>query len=136
MTEDRQDSLSFLDPGVTPEKTRLLVRQIFRSTTETTDLETKLNNLSFLCGVACSYLLDYAKRSEPESSAQEESSTDAVKNPDCVSDLALARSMYEQYTDNHPTIHSNRFPSWQELTPNGRAEWHIKAREAGRNGAG
>lgn len=56
----------FLEPGVTPEKTRALVRKIWQITHEESDRETMLNNLCFLCGVACSYLLTYAKDSVPE----------------------------------------------------------------------
>ena len=41
-----------------------------------------------------------------------------------------AKRLYEKYTDNHPTIHSNRFPPWEELTPEQRDEWRQKATDA------
>lgn len=41
-----------------------------------------------------------------------------------------ARALYEQYTANHPTIHCNRFPSWNELTQDGQDEWFKKAQDA------
>lgn len=65
----------FLEPGVTPEKTRALVRKIWQITHQESDRETMLNNLCFLCGVACSYLLAYAKDTDPDGpllQAQEE----------------------------------------------------------------
>ena len=37
------------------------------------------------------------------------------------------KSMYDEYSGNHPTIHSNRFPSWNELTQLQRDEWMRKA---------
>lgn len=40
---------------------------------------------------------------------------------------AEAKSMYASYTDNHPTIHSNRFPSWSGLTEIERDQWRDKA---------
>jgi len=30
---------------------------------------------------------------------------------------------YQRYTDNHPTIHSNRFPAWSELTEDEKQKW-------------
>jgi hypothetical protein len=39
----------------------------------------------------------------------------------------LAKRLYNEYTDNHPIIHSNRFPSWEELTENTRDEWVERA---------
>lgn len=34
-----------------------------------------------------------------------------------------ARKAYELHADNHPTIHSNRFPTWEELDPALRDQW-------------
>lgn len=34
-----------------------------------------------------------------------------------------ARAAYEEHTANHPTIHTNRFPTWEELTPTERKRW-------------
>lgn len=42
---------------------------------------------------------------------------------------AEARRLYNAYTSNHPTIHCNRFPAWEELDVTTRAEWIKKARE-------
>jgi len=36
---------------------------------------------------------------------------------------ATARSEYTKACDNHPTIHSNRFPSWSELGDAARVHW-------------
>lgn len=34
-----------------------------------------------------------------------------------------ARAAYEKSTANHPTIHANRFKSWDELSPDAKANW-------------
>lgn len=34
-----------------------------------------------------------------------------------------ARARYIEYTSNHPTIHCNRFPAWEELTQTQKDEW-------------
>jgi hypothetical protein len=34
-----------------------------------------------------------------------------------------ARRAYQAYADNHPTIHCNRFPPWDELDPKSRDIW-------------
>jgi hypothetical protein len=34
-----------------------------------------------------------------------------------------ASKLYQRYTDNHPTIHSNRFPAWSELTEDEKQKW-------------
>lgn len=41
---------------------------------------------------------------------------------------AVAKKLYAKHTDNHPTIHCNRFPAWDELSPTERGEWRTKAR--------
>lgn len=41
-----------------------------------------------------------------------------------------AQKLYEQHTDNHPTIHSNRFPAWSELTQQERDQWIAKLHQA------
>lgn len=41
-----------------------------------------------------------------------------------------ARRLYTNMMDNHPTIHSNRFGTWAELTESGRNVWRIRARES------
>ena len=45
------------------------------------------------------------------------------------------KSLYDEYSGNHPTIHSNRFPSWSELTHDQRDEWNRKAATLGRQRA-
>jgi hypothetical protein len=40
-----------------------------------------------------------------------------------------ALSAYERMTDNDPIVHSNRFPSWSELTEEQRQEWRNKVME-------
>lgn len=40
----------------------------------------------------------------------------------------LAEKLYTNYTDNHPTMHSNRFAGWRELTAAGKDEWIAKAK--------
>jgi hypothetical protein len=59
-----------------------------------------------------------AARSEPEAEMVE---TDIV---------AEARRRYDHSTDNHPTIHSNRFPTWGELSAGERKRWIDEARAA------
>ena len=46
------------------------------------------------------------------------------------------KSMYDEYSGNHPTIHCNRFPSWSELTHDQRDEWNRKAATLGRQQGG
>jgi hypothetical protein len=40
---------------------------------------------------------------------------------------AAAIHLYGHHAGNHPTIHCNRFPSWDELTQAQRIEWRKKA---------
>ncbi len=40
------------------------------------------------------------------------------------------RLAYERHTDNHPTIHCNRFLSWGELTGAEREQWAERAAAA------
>lgn len=40
----------------------------------------------------------------------------------------VAKKLYGQHTDNHPTMHCNRFPAWSELKDPDREEWREKAR--------
>lgn len=42
-------------------------------------------------------------------------------------DEEAARKLYQAETDNHPTIHSNRFPTWDELTPAERRKYFTRA---------
>lgn len=42
---------------------------------------------------------------------------------------AVAKSLYMHYTDNHPTIHCNRFPSWEELDEKSKQPWIEEARK-------
>ncbi len=42
-----------------------------------------------------------------------------------------ARKLYVAYTDNHPTIHSNRFPSWGEISHEERETWRNKVTKPG-----
>ena len=41
-------------------------------------------------------------------------------------DAEIGRAAYNAHSNN-ANIHSNRFPSWEELTPEVRAEWVWKA---------
>lgn len=41
---------------------------------------------------------------------------------------ARAAKLYQQYADNHPTIHSNRFPAWSEIAHGDQDIWREKAR--------
>lgn len=38
------------------------------------------------------------------------------------------KAYYNQMTENHPTIHSNRFPSWEELTGEQKTQWRDQYR--------
>lgn len=38
-----------------------------------------------------------------------------------------ARRLYQKHTDNHPTVHCNRFPTWAELSVVEQEEWRLKA---------
>ena len=54
----------------------------------------------------------------------------AVTAPsEAVPDQA-ARKLYNSFTDNHPTIHCNRFASWAELGEAERNTWRRKAKSA------
>lgn len=35
-----------------------------------------------------------------------------------------AKRRYEEFTNNHPTIHTNRFPTWHELSEDVKARWY------------
>jgi hypothetical protein len=37
-----------------------------------------------------------------------------------------AKALYNKETDNHPTIHCNRFPSWEELSESEKDEYRLK----------
>lgn len=37
-----------------------------------------------------------------------------------------AKRLYSEYSGNHPTIHCNRFPSWDELSQAERDKWYAK----------
>lgn len=58
-----------------------------------------------------------------------------LASPSPVSDIdrepadieALARKLYVAHTDNHPTIHCNRFQSWSKLNRAQQSEWVAKA---------
>jgi hypothetical protein len=39
-----------------------------------------------------------------------------------------AREAYTRYTDNHPTIHCNRFPPWDELSQKNKDIWREAVR--------
>lgn len=52
-----------------------------------------------------------------------------------VIDEISIKDYYNQMTDNHPTIHCNRFPSWSELTDSQKAQWREQyKRERNKNG--
>lgn len=36
---------------------------------------------------------------------------------------AEARDKYNHYTGNHPTIHCNRFPAWEDLSKADKRKW-------------
>jgi len=40
-----------------------------------------------------------------------------------------AKKLYYEYTGNDPVIHSNRFPTWDELTEKERQEWRDKSKQ-------
>lgn len=48
-----------------------------------------------------------------------------------VDEDAAARKLYADYSGNHPTIHCNRFPAWQELTDADKQEWRDKVASKG-----
>jgi hypothetical protein len=39
-----------------------------------------------------------------------------------------AKNLYNQYTGNHPSIHANRFPSWEELDQKEKNSWLLTAK--------
>lgn len=41
--------------------------------------------------------------------------------------MADGRELYSAYTANHPDMHCNRFPPWDDLSPVERAEWDNRA---------
>lgn len=41
----------------------------------------------------------------------------------------VAENLYTHYTDNHPTIHTNRFPTWDELNEKSKEPWLEEARK-------
>lgn len=43
---------------------------------------------------------------------------------------ALATKLYYKYIDNDPWMHTNRLPTWAELTPKQQDQWIYVAREA------
>lgn len=47
-------------------------------------------------------------------------------SPESAQQDTEAQRLYTKHTDNHPTIHSNRFPAWSELTEGQRDEWRQK----------
>lgn len=40
---------------------------------------------------------------------------------------AKAKELYNDYSSNHPTIHTNRFPSWSELSDLEKENWAKKS---------
>jgi hypothetical protein len=42
--------------------------------------------------------------------------------------LRRAKILYADYTDSDPVVHSNRFPSWNELSDKSKEEWIGKAK--------
>lgn len=40
----------------------------------------------------------------------------------------IAQAIYKDYTANHPTIHCNRFPSWEELPDDQKENFYRRAR--------
>ena len=48
------------------------------------------------------------------------------RSSDCET---AAKAAYGRSTDNDPHIHSNRFPSWSELTEEQRNDWRWKVME-------
>ena len=43
-----------------------------------------------------------------------------------------AKRLYAHYSGNHPTIHGNRFPTWDELKAEDKKEWLYKAMQGGK----
>lgn len=48
----------------------------------------------------------------------------------CVIEGLGTKAYYNQMTDNHPTIHSNRFPCWEELTSEQKSQWREQYRRS------
>lgn len=40
-----------------------------------------------------------------------------------LDDYHSVKDLYDQYTDNHPTMHCNRFATWEELDKVSRSWW-------------
>ena len=69
-----------------------------------------------------------AKKVEAFIDAMHEQITKAALSaaqPQVLSDAG--RKAYTHMTDNHPTIHSNRFPGWNELDDAERTKWNARA---------
>ena len=58
--------------------------------------------------------------SEPKRKKSERSAVDIA-----------AEKAYTHMTDNHPVIHSNRFPTWRELPTEQKREWRVKVKAGG-----
>lgn len=40
----------------------------------------------------------------------------------------IAKAIYNDYINNHPTIHTNRFPGWSELDEESKKPWLRRAK--------
>ncbi|MFM9928167.1 hypothetical protein VLK31_34715 [Variovorax sp. H27-G14] len=71
-------------------------------------------------------LEDYEAAALRAQAVEGEQSAPAV----AVVDLPAGQKLYKAFINNHPTMHSNRFPSWAQLTETERKTWRRKARAA------
>lgn len=51
---------------------------------------------------------------------------DKTSTPTLSPEEQAAKAAYTAFTDNHPTIHCNLFPSWKELSDSERKKWIAK----------
>ncbi len=57
---------------------------------------------------------------------------DKTKSQADFRDWHSTMKAYEEMTNNHPTIHSNRFPSWRELSTETQQEYIKEFKEKGK----
>ena len=42
-----------------------------------------------------------------------------------LTQYSAAKAAYYRHTENHPTIHSNRFPTWDEISADEKRKWFL-----------
>ena len=47
--------------------------------------------------------------------------------------MSKGQRYYEDYVNNNPVMHSNRFPSWQELSREQKDQWEFQAHNSWRS---